>query len=343
MPKRIALAAFIWLLFSVATNLPAKSDAGEASDLLQKAADLSDLRASGGQPFELSADIEIPAARGQPFRGSYRLLWLSESKWREEITLPGYTRIRVGGAGRYWQKRSTDFEVFTIYQLSETLDFVSHLRSRIQQVSPKVKRERDHEQQLQCVVHEIDREHLPDKKEEFCFDASQGMLAAEKWPNGSSDATLGPTAALFSDYVKVFDKLIPKKIMIVAGREPVVVFSVDKVSSPAKINEPDFIPPQGSQPWETCPNPQLPLLVHQPLPIYPEAAKQNRIMGSVRIYGVIETDGSLTSLKVLSAPDSSLGAATMTAVKNWRYRPQACDGNPVPHEVIIETVFTLGG
>jgi TonB family protein len=343
MASRIELVPSICLFLSLAINLPVKADAGEASQLLQRAADLSDLRAPGSQPFELTADIEIPSPHGQPFKGTYRLLWLSESKWREEITLPGYTRVRVGGAGKYWQKRSSDFEVLAIYELSEVLDFVSHLRSRARQLTPKVRRERDHGQQLQCVVHEIDREHPPDRREEFCLDASQGTIAVEKWPGRFPDASAGPTAALFSDYVKVEDKLIPKRIAVMADPDPMVVLSVDKVSSPGQINELDFIPPQGSQPWGTCANPQLPALVHQPLPHYPEAVKQNHIMGSVRVYGVIGTDGSLSNLKVLSAPDSSLAAASMTAVQQWKYRPQACDGNPVPHEIIIEIIFTLGG
>ncbi len=162
-------------------------------------------------------------------------------------------------------------------------------------------------------------------------------------PDGSSDASLGPTATFFSDYVKAEGKLIPKQIAVMADRDPLVVLSVDKVSSLGQINEPDFIPPQGSQPWGTCANPQLPLLVHQPFPHYPEAAKQNHIMGSVRVYGVIGTDGSLTSLKVLSAPDQSLAAASLAAVQEWKYRPQTCEGNPVAREDVIEVVFTLGG
>ncbi len=113
----------------------------------RRVAEMGDPRNDEGTPRVKQARARAQRER----RGTYRLLWLSESKWREEITLPRYTRVRVGGAGKYWQKRSSDYEVLAIYELSEVLDFVSHLRSRAQQLTPKVKRERDHGQQLQCV------------------------------------------------------------------------------------------------------------------------------------------------------------------------------------------------
>ncbi len=93
MARRIELALSICLFLSLAMNLPIKADNGEASQLLQKAADLSDLRAPGSQPFELTADIEIPSPHAQPFKERLGKALGELEKLREKK--PGKGRISV--------------------------------------------------------------------------------------------------------------------------------------------------------------------------------------------------------------------------------------------------------
>jgi TonB family protein len=69
-------------------------------------------------------------------------------------------------------------------------------------------------------------------------------------------------------------------------------------------------------------------LVASWVPIYPEAAKQNRVAGHVVMQAIIAKDGTVRSLHVTEG-DSRLRAAAVEAVYRWRYKPYVVDGQPV--------------
>lgn len=69
-------------------------------------------------------------------------------------------------------------------------------------------------------------------------------------------------------------------------------------------------------------------LVASWVPIYPEAAKQNRVAGHVVMQAIIAKDGTVRSLHVTEG-DSRLRAAAVEAVYRWRYRPYVVEGQPV--------------
>jgi TonB family protein len=61
-------------------------------------------------------------------------------------------------------------------------------------------------------------------------------------------------------------------------------------------------------------------------PIYPAEAKQLRAQGRVRLAGIIGTDGRLTNLALISAPDNLLVEAAAYAVSQWEYEPFQLNG-----------------
>jgi len=76
------------------------------------------------------------------------------------------------------------------------------------------------------------------------------------------------------------------------------------------------------------------------IPQYPEIAKRTRTQGTVRLLGVIATDGTIQSLQVLSGHPFLVNAA-VEAVRQWRYQPTVLNGQPVEVEAPIEVTFTL--
>ena len=81
-------------------------------------------------------------------------------------------------------------------------------------------------------------------------------------------------------------------------------------------------------------------LIFQPKPEYPQLAKMARIQGTVRIEGVIGTDGTIQSLKVISGHPLLIKAAT-DAVRQWRYQPTLFNGEPVEVVTEIDLNFAL--
>ncbi|MGD0932227.1 MAG: energy transducer TonB [Candidatus Korobacteraceae bacterium] len=81
------------------------------------------------------------------------------------------------------------------------------------------------------------------------------------------------------------------------------------------------------------------LLVHRVAPQYPQQAKQARLQGTVVLQAVIGKDGSVHSVRALKG-NPVLAQAAMDAVKQWRYRPYALNGEPVEADTEISVTFS---
>lgn len=82
-------------------------------------------------------------------------------------------------------------------------------------------------------------------------------------------------------------------------------------------------------------------LIFHPAPAYPPLAKAARIQGTVRMYAVIGTDGTVEELDAMSGHPLLIKAA-MDAVEQWRYQPTLLNGVPVQVATEIDVNFTLG-
>jgi TonB family protein len=82
------------------------------------------------------------------------------------------------------------------------------------------------------------------------------------------------------------------------------------------------------------------LIRHRVQPVYPESARQSRIEGVVVLDAIIDECGHVVELKPISGP-TELVTASMTAVKQWEYRPYISSGQSVPVETQLRVSFKL--
>ena len=82
------------------------------------------------------------------------------------------------------------------------------------------------------------------------------------------------------------------------------------------------------------------LLVSKVPPIYPPAARDARIQGSVVMKAVISQTGDVISLELVSG-HPMLAPAALEAVRQWKYRPYLLNGNAVEAETQVTMNFTL--
>jgi TonB family protein len=75
-------------------------------------------------------------------------------------------------------------------------------------------------------------------------------------------------------------------------------------------------------------------------PVYPEAARQARIQGVVRLHVIIAKDGTTTQLEVVSG-HPLLTQAALDAVRQWVYEPTLIEGKPVEVDTEISVFFQL--
>jgi protein TonB len=74
--------------------------------------------------------------------------------------------------------------------------------------------------------------------------------------------------------------------------------------------------------------------------IYPAMAKNQHISGDVRVDALIDANGRVTTMKVISGP-TLLHQAAMDALRQWKYQPATLDGKPVPMHLTVTLQFRL--
>ena len=81
-------------------------------------------------------------------------------------------------------------------------------------------------------------------------------------------------------------------------------------------------------------------LISSVAPVYPTLAKNQHVSGNVQVDALIDANGKVTTMKVVSGP-TLLHQAAMDALRQWRYQPATLDGKPVPMHLTVSVQFRL--
>lgn len=81
-------------------------------------------------------------------------------------------------------------------------------------------------------------------------------------------------------------------------------------------------------------------LIHRVDPAYPRIAIVGHITGEVKVRATIGTDGRIHDWEIVSG-NPIFAQSTITAIRQWRYRPTLLNGEPVEVETIITVNFIL--
>jgi TonB family protein len=82
------------------------------------------------------------------------------------------------------------------------------------------------------------------------------------------------------------------------------------------------------------------LLIKKVAPEYPNVARQARVQGQVVMKAVIDKNGDIADLTLVSG-HPMLAPAAFAAVKQWKYKPYTRNGEPVEVETEITVSFSL--
>jgi TonB family protein len=82
--------------------------------------------------------------------------------------------------------------------------------------------------------------------------------------------------------------------------------------------------------------------IYQKKPVYPPEAKANHVEGAVVMEAIISKTGDVQNLRVVSGPEP-LRAASIDAVKEWKYKPYMLNGEPTEVETTITVTYIAKG
>jgi len=75
-------------------------------------------------------------------------------------------------------------------------------------------------------------------------------------------------------------------------------------------------------------------------PVYPSLARSQHVSGNVTIDALIDANGKVTAMKVVSGP-TLLQEAAKDALRQWKYKPATLDGKAVPMHLTVTVQFRL--
>ena len=83
-----------------------------------------------------------------------------------------------------------------------------------------------------------------------------------------------------------------------------------------------------------------PRLLSKSSPVYPHLARQTRVQGVVTIDAVIDTEGNVVEMRVVSGHPLLISAALET-VNQWKYEPTYLNDQPIAVRLIVTVTFQL--
>jgi TonB family protein len=76
-------------------------------------------------------------------------------------------------------------------------------------------------------------------------------------------------------------------------------------------------------------------------PVYPEDAKNAKLNGTVVLRAIIDKDGSIKTLDVLSSTNPMFNDSALNAVHKWTYKPYLLNGEPTAVDTTITVNYAL--
>jgi len=84
-----------------------------------------------------------------------------------------------------------------------------------------------------------------------------------------------------------------------------------------------------------------PVAVSRPAPVYPPAARQMRRQGEIEMRLLIDAQGQVAAVELLTGGRSDFAMAAERAARLWKYRPAMKDGVPVQVKIVEKVAFKL--
>jgi TonB family protein len=325
MPIRTSLRVLLIFLLAIDSN---GADLRQAPDLIEQASRKNNI-------FELPSFVMKAGVRvsnfGKPINGTYTLLWNGPEQWREEVSLPGYSEVQVGVKGILYVKRTTSHMPYQILKLRAAMGFSSSgVPTGFFNLGPhgneKIKKIRDQKiagEKATCIEIETEMNY----SREVCVDQATGTVRRDKTITDSDLIPVGP-------------KLFPR-VMAIRKDTPLAEVHITELKTGDPLPPSLFEPPVGAISRPGCMNPLPARKISNVNPQYPDQDKIARSQGTVGLYALINTAGTPQDIEVVLGATAGLNAASVDAVRQWRYEPATCNGTPVSIETIMEVSYTI--
>jgi TonB family protein len=77
-------------------------------------------------------------------------------------------------------------------------------------------------------------------------------------------------------------------------------------------------------------------------PGYPQELIRQNVNGTLTLYAVVRSDGTVGNVRVINSPDERLDRYACAAFERWQFRPATMNGKPIDVEAVVIIPFRTG-
>jgi len=344
----IATAILVFAVYSAfgqgKSELPSKD---EVKVLLRRAAEQTDLRATGSSAFHLLLKAKSFAGNGQIVEGIYELWWGGSDHWRSRVQWADSAETDVADNNRIW-RQGDDTHLLESRRLLHILDFPARLKSSAEAAEAKVRKVKSGDLYGHPVVcaeipfdSPIKISSLPSERT-ICLESMSGLPL--RLDIGSSQLDLG-------EYMAFSQKRFPKTLRLTHDGKTIMVVEVESLDEFDSTKPSVFAVPVGavSSPWcsdlveprptrlggpSQLPIPPPPNSVALPLDI--DIKKFSLILFRVAETGTVQDVRAF-----IPGGEVLLKDKEKSALLKSTFRPATCNGNAIEAEFPMEFHFPI--
>lgn len=323
--------------------------------LFRKAIASSEIQAKDASAYRLQAAVRVYGSDQKYLQGTVIEFWTPQGMLRRETLLQNYKQIDVSDGTSEWQQSSLGYVPYTVHELWSALQFARRLQWWLSPgagtagggiVAPRlaqVKAKRlagvlPPKGGLLCAQASLSESYAS----EFCFERATGHLITETDPDGVRYEYLA--------YAPFGDKSFPRVIRVIDDRGvELAEMRIQRLTAVEKPTSSLFLPianvrPEGAR--SACLSVVPARVVKRVPPVFPPAARDEGLSGTVVFYAYVGTDGVPRGLWPVKSPSTWFTTAAFQAAGQWRYQPAVCveaggSKRPIASPVYLRVPFTL--
>jgi TonB family protein len=317
------------VILAASPGLADKKDE-EGKALLDRAVQLSDIRAEGAPAFRLKASFKVIKEDLSVTEGTYTEIWATPVQWRTETILGDFSRTVVANGKKRWTLNSSSTMPTGIGEVA--FPYMTTLKSFPELWKPrKIEDRQINSLPARCIDARLGS---PVGTGSLCFDKSKGMLVAKVVRREVAGKIVENTCE-YSDYQKFGEKFFPRAIHCFAGSKPKFEETLLELAPQSSLDAASFAPLEGGT--ESAAGCQG--IVKAPHPVYtpdPAPISRDHSKNTVVLWLTVGTDGETHDVRVARSVDEASDKAAMEAVRRWRFKPATCDGEPIATHINVE-------
>ena len=328
-PYAVAIAyLFLSLVHPRSTQAgPGHDDKSETEKRLHTAQELTDIRASGSQPFRLSASIKLFDERGQAQQGTYQLAWEDRTRWKDELKLPDFSQFRLANGDKLFIGRnprsSLSMEVFRLIRLLAFPILVDPFTDE------KVSKRKETDTRD---GHEICIEvRFRNKVQRIVYLDAVALVPTR------IDSNKNGTVFLFQGYSPFGSHQFPNTLVEQKLSKPFIEIQVQELVA-ASFGQDSFTPPSDAHSIRWCPDPVPVKMLSDNGTNIPQSLRDS-LKRHVVIYGVMGADGKWHNVVVVKSGGREADSFWTNVLLREQFSPAMCGSEAVVQEVVREFYF----